>query len=303
MMYRSSLALVLAGALSACATGGGKTPYVSSTSGSDVTSAASHLMGPNTQAGRIGFLAEPASAQAVDFDPVTGALSLPDLEDTPARSALFARTAMGGAELARDHTSASQPSVQYYAVFRRTDSSAAQTRVGDQKHYLRVTPEGVLASQPVSKTRVPQNAGTYQFTGDYAAVRSVDLPGRRSAQYVLSTVVQDVSFAMPQSGLPVGGAIVQQQFFDQQGVVLRNRDGANYVAMRDNPDLWARIERSAQPQAAQNWAALMTAPDGHQAAGLVVVTNMSGTVGIDADGTVELIDRDTGAVPVMMAQR
>lgn len=302
-MYRSSLALVIAGALSACATGGGKTPYVSSTSGSDVTSAATHLMGADAQGERIGFLAEPASSQAIDFDPVTGALSLPDLKDTPARPALFARTAIGGADLARDPIRASKPSVQYYAVFRRTDSSAAQTRVGEQTHYLNVTAEGVLAPQPVSKTRVPQNAGTYQFTGDYAAVRSVDLPGERSAQYVLSTVAQDVSFAMPQSGLPVGGAIVQQRFFDQQGVVLRNRDGVNYVAMRDNPDLWAQIESSARPQVAQNWAALMTAPNGRQAAGLVVVTNVSGTVGIDADGTVELIDRDTGTAPVMMAQR
>lgn len=302
-MYRSSLALVAAGALSACAAGGGKPPYVSSTSGSDVTSAATHLIGPETQGRRIGFLAEPGAAQEIDFDPVTGALSLPDLQRDPARRALFARTAIGGADLARDPIRVAQPSVQYYAVFRRTDSSAAQTRVGDRTHYLSVTSDGVLAPQPLPKARVPQNAGTFQFTGDYAAVRSIDLPGQRSAQYVLSTVAQDVSFAMPQSGQPVGGAIVQQRFFDKQGVALRNRDGVNYVAMRDNPDLWSRISASAQSQVAQNWAALMTAPDGQQAAGLVVVTNVSGTVGIDADGTVELIDRDTGAVPVIMAQR
>ena len=152
---------------------------------------------------------------------------------------------------------------------------------------------------------LPNANQAYLFTGEYAAVRSVNDPTSGTiVQYVAGTIEIDVDIQDFDTSGAVEGVIVDRRFFDENGVRIASLDNADFVSLAtadiDFTD-WTIMSSQAtsivqgESEASGTWEALFTGPNGEEVAGIVVMEG-EGPVGIDpATGEYILMDvRETG---------
>lgn len=318
-MYRIFLALAAASVLSACegaaptveqgvGIGTGTQPLTEEESQDDIA--------PETPLGDrspVNVYGDEADADLtmndMKFDPATGELVLNNLpfdgdDNLYTRDAALSSGLQAGGSSFDVYTNV-DGRASYYAVFRRSDSGYSQVGAAATDRYLGFGFGGVSAQRLRGNGRLPNANQAYLFTGEYAAVRTVDDPTTGTqVQYVAGTVEIDVDIQDFDVSGAVEGVIVDRRFFDENGVRIASLDNADFVSLAtadiDFSD-WTIMSSQAtsvvrgESGASGTWEGLFTGPNGEEVAGIVVMEG-EGPVGIDpATGDYILLDvRETG---------
>ncbi|CUH78582.1 hypothetical protein [Tropicibacter naphthalenivorans] len=316
-MYRNFIALAVAGVLAACSAG--TNPLNSSDPEAGVGTGEQPLVtepdpdeNENADPNALNVYGEDANADLfmdnMSFDASTGELVLNALPYDGEES-VYTRDAARSAGLARggstfDVFTNAAGSADYYAVFRRSDSGYSQVGAValDPANANDRLAGGVAAQRLRDIDNDP--IGAFTFTGEYAAVRTVQADSGTDIQYVAGTVTLNVDTTQADGANAVSGNIDDRTFFDANGALIAELTNANevYLSLSDiDYTDWtigsasAIASGSGTTTVTGTWDGILTGPNGEEIAGIVVLEGDQ-PVGIDpvTGGYTEVEVREAG---------
>ncbi len=320
-MYRTFIALALAGVVAGCTFTGGNPNDAGNDEGVG-TGAQPLIKEPTVEDAGTGDQVDTSDVNVygadlnadltmndMTFDPATGELVLNNMPFDGGQNT-YARDAAGTAALAGTGSGFeayrnTAGSNRYYAVFRRSDSGFSQVGAVGTDSYISFGFGGVSAQRLEGSGAIP-TPDNYVFNGEYAAVRTFIDPATGSqVQYVSGTIQLRVDIEDFDTTGAVEGIITNRQFFDANGIEINDIAGADFISLATatiNFDNWTINSSTATSQldgmtaASGNWQGLFAGPNGEEIAGVVFVEGQ-GAIGVDpATGDyIQVQVRESGA--------
>jgi len=169
--------------------------------------------------------------------------------------------------------------VQYFAVFRRSDTGASQVAAAGTNSYVDFGYGGAGAQRLGSQPNLP-SSGIYSYNGEYAAVRTTRDGSNNGVTFVTGDATLRVDFDDFDVDGAAGGTISNRQIYDVNGQALGALDG--FISLTDttidfdNSSLTSSTatERDGLGEAtgaAGNWQGVFAGPGGSEIAGIVFV--------------------------------
>ncbi|MFW2589923.1 hypothetical protein [Sagittula sp. SSi028] len=335
-MKRIFAALALTGALGACASSSGGSdsdgadvlrstdtvgigecdqPLVSEDTGceddaDDGTTDTDETVDPNQYNGNV---------SNIGFDTATGEVVIDGLpfdgDNSYTRNAFASDSSALATNSSFDAYTASNGSTTYYALFRRSESGYAQVGASATDRYITFGPTGAGAQRLAGDGALPSSQNSYQFNGEYAAVRTiVDDAADTVVQYVSGTIRLDVDTDDFDGRGEVSGVVQDRVFYDTNGNTLFTTDTSvggrdqEYISLTDGAidfDDWTISSASGSAAIVANgalsdpgatgvpadaegsrqitsgdWSGVFAGPNGEEVAGVLLVEGQ-GAVGID----------------------
>jgi hypothetical protein len=274
-MTRLWMGLTLGIGLAAC---GGTPPF-----GGDATEP-----GGSTAAGAV-FLtdeSEDLTLNNVSYNAATDTLTLNNIPfDDPnnAYERIATEAFTNGFDAYQSAPAAGSQELQYFAVFRRSDSGRTQVAAAGTGTYISFGFGGAGAQRLSVNPSLP-NTGIYTYAGEYAGVRTTIVPGAPSntVEYVTGDADLAADFndfdVVGNVGNAVGGTIENRQVYDTDGVLIGalagyltlangsiDRSTGTILSSTVSEVVGGTIVRSG------NWNGVLAGPGGTEIAGVLFV--------------------------------
>lgn len=169
--------------------------------------------------------------------------------------------------------------LQYYAVFRRSDSGESQVAAAGTNEYVEFGYGGAGAQRLGNKPTLP-TTGIYSYNGEYAAVRTT----RDGAADGVTLVTGDARLRVDFDDFDIvgaaGGTISNRQVYTTDGTLVGTLDG--FISLQDstidgdNSSIASaeatEFDGAGDPTGATgNWQGVFAGPGGAEIAGIVFV--------------------------------
>tara|TARA_R110002110_G_scaffold164531_7_gene364712 strand:+ start:1548 stop:2411 length:864 start_codon:yes stop_codon:yes gene_type:complete len=170
--------------------------------------------------------------------------------------------------------------VQYFAVFRRSDSGLTQVAAAGTTAYIQFGYGGAGAQRLGGAPNLPNN-GIYSYTGEYAGVRTnlnADANGDNVITYVTGDVQLAVDFDDFDDTGTIGGFVTNRALYDDAGVPMGALDG--FISLQDSTIDFengnvvtadASEVVNGQLVRSGNWEGVLAGPAGSEVAGILFV--------------------------------
>jgi len=169
--------------------------------------------------------------------------------------------------------------VQYFAVFRRSDSGETQVAAAGTDSYVDFGYGGAGAQRLGARPTLP-SSGIYSYNGEYAAVRTTRDGTADGVTLITGTANLAVDFDDFDVVGAAGGTINNRQIYNTNGTLVGTLDG--FISLADTTIDFANsgIESSTATEydgagdptgAAGNWQGVFAGPGGSEIAGIVFV--------------------------------
>ncbi|WP_370401007.1 hypothetical protein [Sulfitobacter sp. JB4-11] len=282
-MTRIWMGLALGCGLAAC---GGTPPF-----GGDATDPDPEP-GADTSAGSIFIDDEDAFLRLnnIEYDSATDTLRLNNLpfDDDNNVYARIPGSALAGGFGAYESLQDGPGEVEYFAVFRRSDSGLTQVASANTTQYSDFGYGGAGAQRIAGGVPVlPNDGAIYVFTGNYAAVRTTtNTAGRDTPNFVTGTAQVTADFGDFDVTGAINGRISNRILYDENGVslgaldtviVLEDTTIDRATGIIDEAEAF-EIENATGDEARRgDWSGVVAGPGGTEVSGYIIVQDGSGT--------------------------
>jgi len=168
--------------------------------------------------------------------------------------------------------------IQYFAVFRRSDSGESQVAAAGTNGYIQFGYGGAGAQRLGNKPTLP-STGIYSYTGEYAGVRTTRVgDATDGVQLVTGTARLQADFGDFDETGAVGGTIRNRTLYTTAGVPVGTLDG--FISLADGTIDFENaviqgtnaVEVAADgTQTSGNWSGVFAGPGGSEIAGALFV--------------------------------
>ena len=170
--------------------------------------------------------------------------------------------------------------VQYYAIFRRSDSGESQVAAAGTTRYVDFGYGGSIA-QRLGATPTLPTSGIYSYNGEYGAVRTTLGSGGTSntVNYVTGDVQLRVDFDDFDDTGAVGGTVTNRQVYDTTGNLVGSLAG--FISLQDTTMDFAtatittanatEFDGSGATGNSGNWEGIFAGPGGSEIAGILFI--------------------------------
>lgn len=169
--------------------------------------------------------------------------------------------------------------VEYFAVFRRSDSGQSQVAAAGTNSYVNFGYGGAGAQRLGNQPNLP-SSGIYSYNGEYAAVRTTRDGVNNGVTFVTGDANLRVDFDDFDVGGAAGGSISNRQVYNTNGQSVGALDG--YISLTDTTIDFenSSIATSTATEfdgtgdatgAGGNWQGVFAGPGGSEIAGIVFV--------------------------------
>ncbi len=175
--------------------------------------------------------------------------------------------------------------IQYFAVFRRSDSGHSQVAAAGTTAYVDFGYGGAGAQRLGAAPSLPSN-GIYSYSGEYAGVRTslnAGANGENTINYVTGDVELAVDFDDFDDTGTVGGFVTNREIYDNAGQPLGALDG--FISLQDSTIDFtnATIETATASEVvggnivrSGNWEGVLAGPGASEVAGILFVEGSTG---------------------------
>ena len=169
--------------------------------------------------------------------------------------------------------------LQYFAVFRRSDSGESQVAAAGTNSYVDFGYGGAGAQRLGNKPNLP-TSGIYSYNGEYAAVRTTRDGTNDGVTFVTGDARLRVDFDDFDIDGAAGGSISNRQVYTTDGTLIGNLDGfislADTTIDFDNSSLGSSTATEFDGAgdstgASGNWQGVFAGTEGAEIAGIVFV--------------------------------
>ncbi len=166
--------------------------------------------------------------------------------------------------------------IQYFAVFRRSDSGLTQVASAGTTAYVDFGYGGAGAQRLGAAPTLP-TTGIYSYNGEYAGVRTTNAAAGNSINYTTGSASLAVDFDDLDNTGAVGGLITNRQIYGTDGALIGGLDG--FISLRDTDIDFTNgtIVSSTATEFQQNttrsgtWQGVFAGPGGREIAGILFV--------------------------------
>ena len=170
--------------------------------------------------------------------------------------------------------------IQYFAVFRRSDSGQSQVAAAGTTAYVQFGYGGAGAQRLGANPTLP-TTGIYSYNGEYAAVRTTldaGPGGSNLAEFVTGDVTMRVDYGDFDDTGTVGGTVGNRRLYDTTGTQIGTLDG--FISMQDSTiDFETQTIVSATvtefvggtATRSGSWEGVFAGPNGEEIAGVLFV--------------------------------
>lgn len=175
--------------------------------------------------------------------------------------------------------------VQYYAIFRRSDSGHTQVAAAGTTAYVSFGYGGAIAQRLTSQPTLPTN-GIYSYNGEYGAVRTTLGTGgaAHTIQYVIGDATLRLDFDDFDDTGAIGGTVQNRRLYDTTGALIGTLDG--FISLQDTTidtatatvNVANATEFAGTGAATGNtgrWEGVLAGPGGVEIAGILFVEGTS----------------------------
>ncbi len=263
------MGLALGLGLTAC--GSGPAPFGNAVEDDADTSSGSRYLNTDNTA---------LSLNNIAYDPGSDTLTINNIPfDDPdnAYERITTEKFSNGFDAYQSAPTAGSNELQYFAVFRRSDSGNSQVAATGTDEYIGFGFGGAGAQRLGAAPNLP-DSGIYSYNGEYAAVRTTRTGGAANGvQYVTGEVRLNADFADFDDVGAVGGTIRNRQLYDTTGAPIGTLDGfislANATIDRTTGTINSStaVEVINGQQNSGNWSGVFAGPGGNEIAGILFV--------------------------------
>ncbi|MGC1494407.1 MAG: hypothetical protein WA790_01270 [Sulfitobacter sp.] len=262
------MGLALGLGLAAC--GSGPAPFGTTVDDDADTNAGSRYLIDNNSALTLNNIA---------YDPGSDTLTINNIPfDDPnnAYERITTEKFSNGFDAYQSAPAAGSNELQYFAVFRRSDSGNSQVAAAGTDEYIGFGFGGAGAQRLGAAPNLPAS-GIYSYNGEYAAVRTTLANPNNVIQYVTGDVRLNADFDDFDEVGAVGGTITNRLLYDTTGAPIGTLDGfislANATIDRTNGTINSStaVEVINGQQNSGNWSGVFAGPGGNEIAGILFV--------------------------------
>jgi hypothetical protein len=176
--------------------------------------------------------------------------------------------------------------IQYFAVFRRSDSGLTQVAAAGTTAYIEFGYGGAGAQRLGGGTPTLPNNGIYSYSGEYAGVRT-NLNAGPSGENVVTYVTGDVELAVDFDDFDdtgtIGGFVTNRALYNDAGQPIGALDG--FISLQDSTiDFTTATVVTANASEvvggdvvrSGNWEGVLAGPGGSEVAGILFVEGATG---------------------------
>ncbi len=167
--------------------------------------------------------------------------------------------------------------VQYFAVFRRSDSGNSQVAAAGTASYIDFGYGGAGAQRRGPNPTLP-STGIYSYNGEYAAVRTtLDTATGNQVEFVTGDTTMRVDYDDFDDTGTVGGTIQNRSLYDTTGTQIGTLDG--FITLQDSTidfenqtiNVANASEITTTGTRGGNWKGVFAGPNGEEIAGVLFV--------------------------------
>lgn len=271
-MKRLYVGLGLGLSVAAC----GGTPPFNAEPDADPSASSVYLTGDNN------FL----TLNNISYDPTSDTLNLNNIPfDDPDNNyeRITTEAFANGFDAYDSAPAAGSNELQYFAVFRRSDSGESQVAAAGTDRYIDFGFGGAGAQRLGARPTLP-SSGIYSYNGEYAAVRTTR-PGNPTAtnpdrtEFVTGDVQLAADFGDFDNVGAVGGTVTNRVLYDTTGAPIGNLDGFISLANGEidftnsviNGSTAVEIDGSGGQVGTGQWRGVFAGPDGSEIAGVLFI--------------------------------
>jgi hypothetical protein len=217
----------------------------------------------------------------ITYDPETDTLVLNNIPfDDPENvyDRITTERFNNGFDAYRSNPGSATNELEYFAVFRRSDSGETQVAAAGTDTYIDFGYGGAGAQRLGARPNLP-STGIYSYNGEYAAVRTTlaSGPGNQRVEYVTGDAALAVDFDDFDNTGAVGGVITNRTLYNTDGVEIGTLGG--FISLQDTDidfDNSAIISADATEvtntgSITGKWTGVFAGPDGNEIAGILFV--------------------------------
>lgn len=246
--------------------------------------------GADTDAGNV-YLDEQntfLSLNNISYDPGSDTLTLNNIPfDDPdnAYERIGTEQFNNGFDAYQSAPAAGTNEIQYFAVFRRSDSGLTQVAAAGTTAYLDFGYGGAGAQRLGATPSLPAN-GIYSYSGEYAGVRTslnAGVNGENVVNYVTGDVELAVDFDDFDDTGTIGGFVTNRALYNDAGQPIGALDG--FISLQDTTIDFATattVTADASEVVGGNivrsgsWEGVLAGPGGTEVAGILFVEGATG---------------------------
>ncbi len=218
------------------------------------------------------------------YDPATDTLTLNNIPfDDPqnAYQRIQTEAFANGFDAYQSEPAAGTNELQYFAIFRRSDTGNSQVAAVGTTAYVDFGYGGAGAQRLGADPTLP-TSGIYSYNGEYGAVRTtlgVGPGGQNGLEYVTGEAALRVDFDDFDGTGAVGGSVDNRILYDQTGAQVGTLDGFISLQDTDIDFVNGKIEvanatefdGAGDQTNSGNWEGVFAGPNGEEIAGILVI--------------------------------